>query len=497
MAQKIIVIGSGMSGLTAGGRIKTDTQYGVNIDMGASWIHGADGNPLTDLVPNARKVVFERIQMFKPDGKPISIERSRELLDVVRTAKETFWGVFERAANYVRSTHADMSMRDFIDQDEEWKRQLERDDLSREMLPFLEKAIENIEAADLETMSIREWDINDFGGEHCYLVDGYTELLKKSGEHILAEKDTRIFLNHVVTSIDYSGEKGADVINPVTVHTNQGDFSCAAVLTTIPLGYLKAHHQSIFNPPLPISKKQAIEGLGFGVLDKTILKFEKAFWPMDVEFFYGFVDNADPTQKPSLVSFLNVTRLHPELSDPPAILVAYYAQSTAMRMEGLTDKQVGEVFMTSIKRNFSDNVDEIKLVDLTVVRWACDPFALGSYSSIPVGQSGECNDALAAPLRLGGGVYTAPISTTNGHINGDINGHSGDSNGTLLPLLPNLTSPAIPTDPSNPTNNTNNPVVFFAGEATNRNHFATIHGALLSGRREANRMINLLAECKV
>ena len=98
-----------------------------------------------------------------------------------------------------------MSMREFIDDDLEWQRQLQRDGLSRKMLPLLAKAIENIEAANLETMSIREWDIHDFSGEHCYLVDGYTPFLKKSGEAILKEKEERIKLEHIVQTIDYSG----------------------------------------------------------------------------------------------------------------------------------------------------------------------------------------------------------------------------------------------------------------------------------------------------
>lgn len=34
------------------------------------------------------------------------------------------------------------------------------------------------------------------------------------------------------------------------------------------------------------------------------------------------------------------------------------------------------------------------------------------------------------------------------------------------------------------------PVIQFAGEATNRHHFGTVHGAIESGWREADRLIN-------
>ena len=64
-------------------------------------------------------------------------------------------------------------------------------------------------------------------------------------------------------------------------------------------------------------------------------------------------------------------------------------------------------------------------------QWASDPFAGGSYSYVPVGATGEEYDALAEPV------------------------------GSRL---------------------------FFAGEATSRDYHATVHGAYLSGLREAERI---------
>ena len=50
------------------------------------------------------------------------------------------------------------------------------------------------------------------------------------------------------------------------------------VIVTVPLGVLKAGTIA-FDPPLPEEKQQAIERLGFGLLDKVVLKFDQPFWP--------------------------------------------------------------------------------------------------------------------------------------------------------------------------------------------------------------------------
>lgn len=68
-AKPVLIIGAGMAGLTAardlkrrgipvvviegrdriGGRIRTWRELSAPVDLGASWIHAAEGNPVTDL----------------------------------------------------------------------------------------------------------------------------------------------------------------------------------------------------------------------------------------------------------------------------------------------------------------------------------------------------------------------------------------------------------------------------------------------------------------
>lgn len=87
--------------------------------------------------------------------------------------------------------------------------------------------------------------------------------------------------------------------------------------------------------------------------------------------------------------------------------------------------------------------------ETVVTRWRADPWARGSYSFVSIGSSGSDYDLLAAPV---------------------------------IPPNPNATN-------LNPAQEIDDlPRLFFAGEHTIRNYPATVHGAFLSGLREAGRI---------
>ena len=83
-----------------------------------------------------------------------------------------------------------------------------------------------------------------------------------------------------------------------------------------------------------------------------------------------------------------------------------------------------------------------------MTRWRQDEYARGSYSYVAAGSSGNDYDFLAAAV-------------------------SPARNGPLVPR----------------------PRVFFGGEHTMRNYPATVHGALLSGLREAGKVRQMHVLC--
>jgi N1-acetylpolyamine oxidase len=49
------------------------------------------------------------------------------------------------------------------------------------------------------------------------------------------------------------------------------------VIVTLPLGFLK-NNPNFFIPELPLEKREAVERIGFGSINKVFLEFAKPFW---------------------------------------------------------------------------------------------------------------------------------------------------------------------------------------------------------------------------
>ncbi|XP_067648002.1 possible lysine-specific histone demethylase 1-like, partial [Eurosta solidaginis] len=128
------------------------------------------------------------------------------------------------------------------------------------------------------------------------------------------------------------------------------------------------------------------------------------------------------------------------------VLLALVAGQSATIMENVSDDVIVGRCIAVLKGIFGNGaVPQSK--ETVVTRWRADPWAHGSYSFVSVGSSGSDYDLLASPV--------IPPSSISTNINQDRD------------ELPRL---------------------FFAGEHTIRNYPATVHGAFLSGLREAGRI---------
>lgn len=208
----------------------------------------------------------------------------------------------------------------------------------------------------------------------------------------------------------------------VMVYTNGQVFKGDVVLCTFPLGVLKKDSIE-FVPPLPIEKQDAIRRLGFGVLNKVAMLFPHDFWGGGIDTFGHLTE--DSNDRGEFFLFYSYS----SVSGGP-LLIALVAGESAVKFETVSPVEPVKKVLDVLRGIFSPKGIHVPdPVQVVCTRWGSDKFAYGSYSYIAVGSSGDDYDILAE--------------------------------------------------------NVGNGRVFFAGEATNKRYPATMHGAYLSGLREA------------
>lgn len=384
----VLVLGAGIAGLAAaralteqgrsviilearnrvGGRMWTDSSLGVPLDLGASWIHGVNGNPITKLAKQfGVKTVptdDENSIMFNADGSEYSDVEWEE-------TESLFEEIYEEVALMQEETESDTSLQDAFDA------VLSEYDLSDEQMrrlnyyAYLGTSLEY--GADMNDLSLWEWDQDEeFGGEEVIFPGGYNQITNGLA------KGLDIRLETVVKTIRY-GDDG------VVVETTAGDFVADQAVVTFPLGVLKQASVK-FEPPLPESKQSAIQKLAMGVLNKVYLRFPEVFWDENVETISYLGDVLGEWS--DWLSFVPFT------GEP--VLMAFHGGDKGFALENLSDDMIVAGAMKTLQVMFGESVPEP--IGVLITRWGKDPFALGAYSHIPPFASGEDYDALFEPV---------------------------------------------------------------------------------------------------
>ncbi|WP_228053142.1 FAD-dependent oxidoreductase [Nodosilinea sp. LEGE 07298] len=267
--KRILVIGAGLSGLAAaqelnrwghevivveareriGGRIWTSTQWAdMPLDFGATWIHGPQGNPLTDLAEqiNAKRFTtsYENSATYNTSGKPLSKAEEVRMEDL----REQVFTALKKA----QGRDNDASIRQVI------KPLIDRFNESSETYRFinfiLSGAIEQEYSGSVEQLSVHWYDsAKTFDGDDVLFAQGFKVI-----PEFLAQ-GLQIELGQVVKEIQWQR-------SPIRVITQKAEFIADYVVVTLPLGVLQTKKVH-FSPELPRSKQNAIAKLGMGVLN--------------------------------------------------------------------------------------------------------------------------------------------------------------------------------------------------------------------------------------
>ncbi len=414
----VIVIGAGMAGLKAaadlagdglrvrvlearnriGGRILTDRSLGVAMDMGASWIHGPVGNPVTAL---ARRADAEMLRLDDDDLALFRRDGSRLPDDAI----DRPWQRLERAGRRIdgrdREEHSLAAELESV----------APDDLNDPVFRWMLAAwVDFDNGAAAAHVSAAQYDEGkEYDGADVILPGGYDQVLGPLAQGI----DIRLAQPvRAITQRDGVFE----------VATLSGAEQARGIILAVPLGVLKSGAIRL-DPPLPRGITRAISRIGMGAVSKSVLSFRRAFWPEDADFL-GFLGR-EQGRWPLFLNFM------PVLGQP--VLMGVSTGRYAERVERMAPDAVRTDMLRALTEMFGDAVGPSESHLLS--RWSSDPYSGGAYSYPAVG--------------VGPGDYAAF-------------GQTG---------IPGLV---------------------MAGEHTNWDYRATVHGAHQSGRDAAARLRGML-----
>ncbi|XP_055534171.1 spermine oxidase-like [Wyeomyia smithii] len=468
MVPKILIIGAGAAGIAAatrlyesgfrnltileaenriGGRIHT-IPYGNNVlDCGAQWVHSNKDNFVYDMAAQYNLLEInshrENGLCIKSNGEEVPLYVSDRIMDLLTncTADVKKLRAYEKSLGdyYMECFQEALQSGKFGDTDTQ---------TCYQVFDFFRKYHTTYNAVDslfeLSAPGLLEFTDNQDEYLINWKIRGFKTILDILMKNLPEQNATPIPLadftvfNKRVSNIDY----GTNPDYPVLVTCSDGSSYLADhVIITVSLGVLKEIHSTLFSPTLPALKTNAIEGLYIGTIDKMVLEFDAPFWP---EGWRGFgilwnqqdLDELRQTDKQWLESICSF--FVPE--HQPNILVGWIYGKDARTMELLPEEKVIEG-LHFILRKFLTKYSVPNPKSFKRTNWYSNKNFRGAYTSRSI--VSDILDCKAADLAM-------PLFNANGK-----------------------------------------PVVQFAGEATHPEYYSTVQGAIGSGWREADRLVDL------
>lgn len=420
--RRVVIVGAGIAGLAAarkliqsgcevrvveareriGGRIFTAKSWAdAPMDMGASWIHGTQGNPISALAREAGA----RVVTTSYDSSVCHATDGNALDDAGQARMAQLGKKLNRCLHAAQEEEKDQSIQTAVLPLLNGGRSAPGERNEVEFL--LNSTIEQEYGGSISELSVHWYDDDaSFPGGDALFPGGYQAI-----PEFLA-RGVNVVLGETVNRVEWNSQQ-AVVTTGKAVHTADN------VLITLPLGVLK-NGAVLFDPGLPEDKCRAISALGMGTLNKCFLRFPSVFWPATVDWLEYI-----PKDRGRWTEWVNFSQV---CGQP--VLLGFNAADFGREIEAWNDRDIVSDAMKTLRTIFGQHIPDP--TDFQITRWASDPFARGSYSFNALGSNPDMRDDL---------------------------GKSVDGR------------------------------IFFAGEATDRRYFGTVHGAYFSGIRAAREIL--------
>lgn len=411
-AEHVVVVGAGMAGLVAarllhdsgfrvtvlearprlGGRTWTNDALGAPLDLGGSWIHGVEGNPLAiwcdklgvELVESQgdRLLIDDRAKVKTRDG-----QRKRAVLGRAAFNTAMAWASWKSRALTMSKGPRSISVQQAVDPL-----------LHASWLPEIDKLViatfvegsEGVQGAPYDAVAAEEWWPTEGLERNAQPKGGYVSLVED------AARQLSIWRSAPVERVAWS-DRGVSAIlkGGATIEADRA-------VITVPLGLLRAGLPTL-DPLPPLEQQKAIGRIGYGagILGKIYLRFPRRFWPDQPKWFGRLPDGPDRR------GTFNTWVSHVDETGLP-ILLSFANGATAARLDrSASDEEVKEVAMSSLRQMFGDDIPQPE--GMLYPRWLSDPWSLGGYSYPGLGSTSEDRETYARPL--GNRVFFAGEAT--------------------------------------------------------------------------------------
>ena len=369
----VVIIGAGMAGLSAarvlmagglevavlearpriGGRAYTESRtFGVPYDHGAAWLHSGNKNPVAKI---AKKLGFT---IVNDDSSPWLYKGGSEADDNGYEAFEASIEKLARSLDALGEAGRDVAaVRAF-------RRRSEWDHVAATLVGQLEAGTE------LKNLSIMDWYEQIGTGAEWLVKEGLGSVVAKYGRNVPVQ------LSMPATRVRW-GNRG------VSVETPAGTLAAKAVLVTVSTGVL-ASGRLKFDPVLPSWKRDAIDGVPMGLLNKITLQYRSNVFEAEAG---THVVQLRPQDR------VGYTLLRPFGTN---LAVGFAGGAFAHELESAGTAAAMDFYQTGIREAIGSAADRA-FVKGHVTKWGQDPWALGAYSAARPGHARMRYD-LAEPV---------------------------------------------------------------------------------------------------
>ncbi len=404
---QVLILGGGMAGISAanrlhqmginnlivleatsklGGRMRSeDLVPGVNVGVGANWIHGVDPaapelHPLYALAQECGGL--QGVSIF---DDPIVSNRYDDYFSAVKTTELI-------SINGQANRLPDISFRDALTRGN-WMATTPEDDFIEwyyfdycfaeppDVLSLYGFTIGRATESDFlqkENNKPRDFYVTD-QRRYPFLVDCLANNFSSGVD------DDRIHLNTTVNRISYSDDC---VCVDVLENGVEKQYCASYSIVTFSIGVLQSEIQTntLFSPGLPMPKIEAINSISMNHFLLIYLVFEERFWD-DVEYI-GYAS----TTRGYYPLIQPLQRFLPNGLNAIAVTVTYNMADRVVRQDiAVTRGEIMEVLRTIYGNNISEPTT------LLFNNWLEDPLFRGTYSNWPLGVTDQTYKELNSP----------------------------------------------------------------------------------------------------